>query len=62
MVFECDGKRETLGPGGFNYIPAKMVHQAWLPDNGCVLITVDAGWDINWVDGPPGPDVLGKTE
>ncbi len=61
MVFECDGKRETLGPGGFNYIPAKMVHQAWLPDNGWVLITVDSAWDINWVDGPPGPEVIGKT-
>ena len=61
MVFECDGQRETLGPGGFNYIPSKMVHQAWLPDNGWVLITVDAAWDINWVDGPPGPEVIGKT-
>lgn len=61
LVFECDGKRETLGPGGFNYIPSKMVHQAWLPDNGWVLITVDAAWDINWVAGPPGPEVIGKT-
>ncbi|MCI0404253.1 MAG: cupin domain-containing protein [Acidobacteria bacterium] len=61
MVFECAGKQETLGPGGFNYIPNNMVHQAWLPDNGWVLITVDAAWDTNWVDGPPGPEVIGKT-
>ncbi len=55
MVFECDGKREELGPGSFNYIPKKMIHQAWLPDDGLVFITVDAAWDINWVDGPPQP-------
>lgn len=55
MVFECEGKREELGPGSFNYIPSKMVHQAWLPDDGLVLITVDAAWDLNWVDGPPPP-------
>src|SRR5713226_5275475 len=55
MVFECDGKREELGPGSFNYIPKKMIHQAWLPDDGLVFITVDGAWDINWVDGPPQP-------
>ncbi len=52
-VFECDGKRDVLGPGSFNYIPSKMAHQAWLPDDGLVFITVDAAWDINWVKGPP---------
>lgn len=61
MVFECDGKRDVLGPGSFNYIPSKMIHQAWLPDDGLVFITVDAPWDINWVEGPPGPNVIGKT-
>ncbi len=55
MVFECDGKREELGPGSFNYIPKKMIHQAWLPDDGLVFITVDSAWDVNWVDGPPQP-------
>ncbi len=53
MVFECDGKREALGPGSFNFIPARSHHQAWLPDNGLVMITVDAAWDTNWVNGPP---------
>ena len=55
MVFECDGKRDELGPSSFNYIPSKMIHQAWLPDDGLVFITVDSAWDINWVDGPPAP-------
>lgn len=52
-VFECDGKRETLGPGSFNYLPSKMVHEAWTPDGGMFFITVDAAWDVNWVNGPP---------
>ena len=59
MVFECEGKRDVLGPGSFNYIPARMVHQAWLPDGGLVLITVDAAWDINWVQSPPTPADVG---
>lgn len=52
-AFECEGKREELGPGSFNYIPSKMVHRGWAPEGGLILITVDTAWDINWVDGPP---------
>lgn len=59
-VFECEGKRERLGVGSFNFIPSKMAHQAWLSEDFLVLITVDSAWDLNWVNGPPGPDVLGK--
>ena len=55
IVFECDGKRDTLAPSSFNYIPRKMIHQAWLPDDSMVFITVDGAWDVNWVDGPPQP-------
>ena len=28
-VFACDGKRIEQDPGSFNYMPAKMVHEAW---------------------------------
>jgi mannose-6-phosphate isomerase-like protein (cupin superfamily) len=49
----CDGKRAEIGPGGFNFMPAKMVHEAWLPANSLTFITVDGAWDINWVEGPP---------
>ena len=55
VIFECDGKREELGTGSFNYIPSKMIHQAWLSEDGLYFITVDAAWDLNWVDGPPKP-------
>jgi mannose-6-phosphate isomerase-like protein (cupin superfamily) len=60
-VIEHEGKREQLGPGGFNYIPAKMQHQAWTSEGAVVFITVDAAWDVNWVRNPPGKTDLGQT-
>src|SRR5438876_11079649 len=52
-VLACEGKRAELSPGGFNYMPAKMVHEAWLPANSLTFIPVDGAWDVNWVEGPP---------
>jgi mannose-6-phosphate isomerase-like protein (cupin superfamily) len=52
-TFACDGKKFDLNPGGFNFMPAKMVHEAWLPANSLTFITVDGAWDLNWVEGPP---------
>jgi quercetin dioxygenase-like cupin family protein len=60
MVFEHDGERHELGPGGFNYLPARMHHQAWSSDDALVFITVDSGWDVNWVSGPPTKSNLGQ--
>jgi quercetin dioxygenase-like cupin family protein len=60
-VFEHEGARDQLGPGSFNYIPAKMRHQAWASDDALVFITVDSAWDVNWVSGPPTKADLGKT-
>jgi quercetin dioxygenase-like cupin family protein len=60
MVFEHEGRRHELGPGGFNYLPARMHHQAWSSDDALVFITVDAGWDVNWVSGPPTSSDLGQ--
>lgn len=51
--FECDGKRVEQGPGSFNFMPAKMVHAAWLPAGSLTFITVDGAWDVNWVEGAP---------
>ena len=59
-VLACDGQRATLGPGSFNYMPAKMVHEAWLPADSLTFITVDAAWDINWVEGPPTARDVGR--
>jgi mannose-6-phosphate isomerase-like protein (cupin superfamily) len=49
----CDGKRSELTPGSFNFMPAKMVHEAWLPAGSLTFITVDGAWDVNWVEGAP---------
>lgn len=27
FVVECEGKRERLGPGSFNYMPSKLIHE-----------------------------------
>ena len=60
MVFEHDGQRHELGPGGFNYLPARIHHQAWSSDDALVFITVDSAWDVNWVSGPPTRSHLGQ--
>ena len=52
-VFACEGKRVEQGPGSFNYLPAKMVHEAWPSAGSVVFITVDGPWDVRWVDGAP---------
>jgi len=62
FVMECEGKRSALTAGGFNYMPARMHHEAWTtPNQGALLfITVDSGWDVNWVNGVPKPaDMIG---
>ena len=52
-VFACEGKRLEQGPGSFNYMPARMAHEAWLPAGSLMFITVDGAWDVNWIDGAP---------
>ena len=59
-VFEHDGQRHELGPGGFNYLPARTHHQAWSSDDALVFITVDSGWDVNWVKESPTKSDLGQ--
>lgn len=53
-------KVEELGPGGFNYMPSKMVHEAWSgPGEDTVLfISLDGPWDIHWTQGAPTADDL----
>ena len=60
MWFEHEGQVHKLGVGGFNYLPARMPHQAWCSDDALVFITVDSGWDVNWLNGPPTKSDLGK--
>lgn len=60
QVFACEGKRIEQGPGSFNSMPARMVHEAWLPAGSLVFITVDGPWDVNWTEGPPTAADLAK--
>ena len=60
-ILECDGQQAELGPGSFNFMPARMIHQAWLPADSLTFITVDRAWDINWVEGPPTAADLGPA-
>jgi quercetin dioxygenase-like cupin family protein len=56
FIMKCDGDaaKAELPVGSFNYVPKKMIHEAWTKEDGALLfITVDGAWDINWVDGPP---------
>jgi quercetin dioxygenase-like cupin family protein len=64
FVMDSAGKRIELGPGSFNFMPAKMVHEAWTkPNEGTVLfITVDGAWDVNFVEGPPTGDFASKQK
>ncbi|MBI4500476.1 MAG: cupin domain-containing protein [Gemmatimonadetes bacterium] len=62
FVMDSAGQRLELGPGSFNFMPAKMVHDAWTkPNDGAVLfITVDGPWDVNFVEGPPTGELASK--
>jgi quercetin dioxygenase-like cupin family protein len=55
FIFGCEGRRIPMGPGSFNYMPPRVVHEAWTPpDEDCLLFTqVEGPWDVNWVDAPP---------
>ena len=43
--------KTPLAPGGFLYMPAKMIHEAWTGDGDTTyFITVDGKWDANFVE------------
>src|SRR3989440_11693899 len=49
-IMKHDGgeKEKELGPGGWNYMPSKMVHEAWVgPEGNLLFITVDGPWDLH---------------
>jgi quercetin dioxygenase-like cupin family protein len=59
FTLSCGGRREALGPGSFNYMPAELAHEAWMTPGTLLFITVDAAWDIKWVNGPPTKSDIG---
>ncbi|MBI3880607.1 MAG: AraC family ligand binding domain-containing protein [Verrucomicrobia bacterium] len=59
-VFACGAERVEQGPGSFNRLPARVAHEAWLPAGSLMFITLDGAWDVNWVEGAPTKDDLGR--
>ncbi|MGA7220516.1 MAG: cupin domain-containing protein [Candidatus Sulfotelmatobacter sp.] len=57
FIIQVDGKRTELQPGGFNYTPAKVVHEAWTPkDKGALIfVTVDGAYDLHPAASPGAP-------
>jgi quercetin dioxygenase-like cupin family protein len=52
FVLGHDGSEDKteLAAGGFGYMPARMIHEAWTKDEGATyFITVDGKWDVNFV-------------
>jgi hypothetical protein len=52
FVVAHDGSEDkiVLTSGGFVYMPAKMIHEAWTGAEGATyFITVDGKWDVNFV-------------
>ena len=53
MKHDGSDEKVVLNTGSYSYMPAKMVHEAWLPAGSLTFITVDGAWDVNWVEGAP---------
>jgi quercetin dioxygenase-like cupin family protein len=58
FILKHDGSDERVAlnqPGSFAWMPAKMIHEAWIPPDGDALyfITTDGKFDINWVQDAP---------
>jgi quercetin dioxygenase-like cupin family protein len=48
FIIAVNGKKVELLPGGFNYTPAHMMHEAWTsPKQGALIfVTIDGPYDI----------------
>lgn len=55
FVLGHDGSGDPveLNAGSYAYMPAKMIHQAWIKGDADAqyFITIDGPWDTNWVEG-----------
>ena len=36
-------------------------HEVWVPAGAKAIIILEAGWKVNWVDGPPTANDIGKA-
>lgn len=54
------GKRFDVREHGYIYMPGKFVHEAWVPAGSKAVIVLEAGWKVDWLEGPPTAKDLGK--
>jgi len=61
-VFEdtATGKRFDIQRHGYIYMPGEFVHEAWVPANSRAVIILEGGWKVNWLEGPPSVEDIGK--
>lgn len=61
-VFERNesGERFDVREHGYIYMPGHFVHEAWVPAGSKAVIILEDGWKVNWLEGPPTADDLGK--
>ena len=48
FIIQANAERIALKPGGFNYTPAQVIHEAWTPENegALIFVTVDGAYDL----------------
>lgn len=48
FIVQVNNERIALKPGGFNYTPAQVVHEAWTPaeEGALIFVTVDGPYDL----------------
>lgn len=62
-VFEdtVSGKRFNVREQGYIYMPGKCMHEAWVPAGAKAVIILEDGWKVDWLQGPPTAEDLGKS-
>ena len=60
-VFLANGKRYEIEKGGYLRMPGGTVHEAWLPAGSVTVNIEESGWVVNWLQGGPSEDDIGKV-
>lgn len=60
-LFEHNKKRYEVREHGYIYMPGEFVHEAWIPAGAEAIIILENGWKVNWFNGGPTKQDLGKT-
>ena len=55
------GGRFDIKESGYFYLPGHIVHEAWVPAGAKAIIILEDGWKVNWLNGAPTAEDLGKS-